>query len=324
MVEIMVQRELIDAEIPAYGYPGDAGMDLAVVNEWVIAPGASIDLPTGLKVQLPEGVWGRITGRSSTLRKRGLFVNEGVIDQGYRGELFIYVTNRNGHDIHIEHGTRLAQLILAPVLRAEIVEVSEVASSDRGAKGFGSTGHREWVLDTAYQPKPTEAPEEPDTHTDTSENTNGQGDTSSGLPVTSATVYLGGPIDYVDKNPEDRHRRFIVAGQMSDPHPFFDVYCPACRKRFDETPDETIARNMVECMSRDWAVFEYDARVQVSFGTPVEIWGRFLVGGAMVIVGNLGDGLFAQSLRRAGVVEVESFKQAIAFMLSLQGALRSI
>lgn len=328
-------------------------MDLATINEWTLRPGESKDLPTGLRVELPEGVWGRITGRSSTLRKRGLFVNEGVIDQGYRGELFVYVTNRNDYDTVIEHGTRLAQLILAPVLRAAVVEVERVSDSIRGSKGFGSTGHHEWtrveaILDKAALEASQQdtqgmraalppagvfpvasvwlagVPVEYQTPTDAVVVMDGQERPSSGLPVASASVYLGGPIDYVATSPEDRHRRFIVACQMTGPKTFFDVYCPACRKKADETPGEAIERNQAEVSARDWGVFEWNPDVK-SFGTPVEIWTRAMAGQPSIIVGTLGTGLFAQFLRtlrwsrmapeRAAVVEVASMRQAVEFIL---------
>lgn len=139
-MKLKVRRVDPRAAMPSYAYPGDAGMDLTVVGRATLAPGEAVDIPTGLRIELPEGYWGRITGRSSTMRKRGLLVNEGVIDQGYRGELFVYVKNLNGHDIFIERGERLAQLILAPIVRMEIEEVGWIADSERGEKGFGSSG----------------------------------------------------------------------------------------------------------------------------------------------------------------------------------------
>lgn len=328
---VKIQRELVDAEIPAYGYPGDAGMDLAIVNEWTLGVDESRDLPTGIKVELPDGVWARITGRSSTLRKRGLFVNEGVIDQGYRGELFVYVTNRSGEPVTIEHGTRLAQLILAPVLRAKIVEVEQVADSHRGAKGFGSTGHREWTRvdaileEAAHQAhgngqeawdSATIPPRDPEAKENTTE---ALGEAHEPVRKMHGSVYLGGPIDYKAGNPEDRHRRLLLACQMygggQGARPFFDIYCPSCRKRADESPRDAIIRNNSENRARDWGVFEYDAHGDVSFGTPVEIWERWQQGSPIIVVGSLGDGLFGQMLRQGGVLEVESMQRAVQMIV---------
>lgn len=129
-----------DAVIPAFAYPGDAGMDLTVVEHVILAPGEACDLATGLRIELPVGYWARITGRSSTMRKRGLLVNEGIIDNGYRGELYVFVKNLNGHDAFISPGDRLAQLILHALVTPEIKVVDELAPSHRGEAGFGSSG----------------------------------------------------------------------------------------------------------------------------------------------------------------------------------------
>jgi dUTP pyrophosphatase len=139
-MDLRVKRTHERAVLPSFAYPGDAGVDLTIVKGGIIEPHTGRDLPTGLRVELPEGFWGRITGRSSTLRKRGLLINEGIIDQGYRGELFVYCYNPNGSPIPVESGARLAQLILAPIVVPQIVEVDELAESARGTNGFGSSG----------------------------------------------------------------------------------------------------------------------------------------------------------------------------------------
>lgn len=137
---LRIQRTDDRAVIPGYTYAGDAGMDLTVIEHVILGPGEAADLATGLRIELPPGYWGRITGRSSTMRRRGLLVNEGIIDNGYRGELYVYVRNLNGHDAVIEPGDRLAQLIVHTLQRPEVLEVERLAESDRGDKGFGSSG----------------------------------------------------------------------------------------------------------------------------------------------------------------------------------------
>ena len=129
-----------DALVPSFAYPGDAGMDLAVVEHVVLGPGEAADLATGLRIELPVGYWARITGRSSTLRRRGLLINEGIIDNGYRGDLYVYAKNLNGHDAIIMPGDRLAQLILHPLTTPEVITVDDLAPSHRGEAGFGSSG----------------------------------------------------------------------------------------------------------------------------------------------------------------------------------------
>lgn len=139
-MKLFVKRTDPKAVLPEFAYPDDAGMDLTIIRGGIIEPHTGRDLPTGIRVQLPPNVWARITGRSSTLRKRGLLINEGIIDGGYRGELFVYCYNPNGTPIPVESGARLAQLILGPILRPEIVEVDTLAPSARGENGFGSSG----------------------------------------------------------------------------------------------------------------------------------------------------------------------------------------
>lgn len=137
---LRVKRLHADAVLPAYAYPGDAGSDLVLVESAILAPGEARDLAVGFAIELPIGYWALIQGRSSTLRKRGLFVNPGVIDNGYRGPLFVYVRNDTKEPVAIESGDRLAQLILLPYALPVVQEVIELSWSARGASGFGSTG----------------------------------------------------------------------------------------------------------------------------------------------------------------------------------------
>lgn len=127
---------------PVAGYPGDAGWDLVVSEDTRIPVDGFADVPCGIRVQLPEGYWARITGRSSTIRKRSLHVAEGIIDNGYRGELFCAAWNLGERVATIKRGERIAQLILHQLDREgiELVEADELEASIRGENGFGSTG----------------------------------------------------------------------------------------------------------------------------------------------------------------------------------------
>lgn len=132
------------ARIPTRGHDGDAGYDLFVSETTLIKGGEFTDVPCGIRVQLPVGYWGRITGRSSTLRKRGLLVNEAVIDNGYVGLIFTGVFNLGQADRTVHAGDRLAQLILHPISVVPVhwATPDRLASRDgRGDSGFGSTGN---------------------------------------------------------------------------------------------------------------------------------------------------------------------------------------
>lgn len=127
---------------PRRTYEDDAGWDLVTARQTTIQVGETVDVPCGIAIQLPDWAWGRITGRSSTMRKRGLLVNEGIIDTGFRGELFVCVTNMDSTPTTIEPGERIGQLILHANDSAAVrpVQVQDLVASERGTNGFGSTG----------------------------------------------------------------------------------------------------------------------------------------------------------------------------------------
>lgn len=130
------------ARLPTRAHGNDAGIDLYCNTHVCIHPGHFVDIPTGVAVEFPPGWWGRIVGRSSTLRRKHLLVTEGTIDEGFRGPLFAGAWNMAEHRRYVEPGERVAQLILCrtPPPGLGIVAVNELADSDRGANGFGSTG----------------------------------------------------------------------------------------------------------------------------------------------------------------------------------------
>lgn len=128
------------SEGPRKGYDDDAGLDLVVSENVTVGPGEFVDISCGVSVQLPDWAWGLITGRSSTLRKRGLLVSQGVIDAGYRGPLFAGVWNLTEQPVLVREGERIAQLIVHRREPVELVRVAELAPSLRGTKGFGSSG----------------------------------------------------------------------------------------------------------------------------------------------------------------------------------------
>lgn len=129
-----------EAYEPTKSHTNDAGWDLYVTETCRIPVGSSRDIHLGISVQFPEGWWGRIVGRSSTFRKRGLMCLEGTIDEGYRGELFVYVTNMGDEVVTLREGERIAQLLLQRTPHVRLERVAELDPSERGENGFGSTG----------------------------------------------------------------------------------------------------------------------------------------------------------------------------------------
>ena len=130
------------AQLPVYAHPGDAGMDVRSIEEVVLAPGARALVRTGLVLMLPPNAEAQVRPRSGLALKHGVTVlnTPGTIDAGYRGEVGVILINLGSEPFVVEKGMKIAQLVVAPVAQAEIVEVSAVDASDRGAGGFGSTG----------------------------------------------------------------------------------------------------------------------------------------------------------------------------------------
>lgn len=133
-------RADILSTVPTKAYEDDAGLDLAASADAVIPAGGRTLVPTGLKFALPTGTWGLILGRSSTWAKRELVVMPGVIDAGWRGELFVSLWNPGTEDAKIEIGERLAQYILLPAWAGRLQQVEELPAHARGENGFGSSG----------------------------------------------------------------------------------------------------------------------------------------------------------------------------------------
>lgn len=131
-------------DLPAYATAGAAGMDLlaAVVVDVTIAPGARALIPTGLAVALPPGHELQVRPRSGLALKQGIMLanSPGTIDQDYRGEIGIIMLNAGGADFVVTRGMRIAQAVLAPVLRVHWDEATILDDTARGNGGFGSTG----------------------------------------------------------------------------------------------------------------------------------------------------------------------------------------
>ena len=147
-VTILVQREPgadLALPLPEYQTQGSAGADLRAdlgQTELVLAPGQIALVPTGLRIQIPEGYEMQIRPRSSLALKHGVTLpnTPGTIDSDYRGPVGVIMINLGSTPYAIQHGERIAQAVVAPVTRAEFVIAQALESTTRGEGGFGSTG----------------------------------------------------------------------------------------------------------------------------------------------------------------------------------------
>ena len=132
--------------LPAYQSADAAGLDLvaAVPDDapMVLAPGKHAMIPTGLTIALPSGYEAQVRPRSGLAAKHGVTVlnSPGTVDADYRGEICVLLINHGEAPFRIQRGERIAQMVIAPVTRAELVPATSLSATDRGSGGFGSTG----------------------------------------------------------------------------------------------------------------------------------------------------------------------------------------
>ncbi len=131
-------------ELPAYATLDAAGLDLFAPEDVELQPLERKLVPTGLCVEIPPGYEGQVRPRSGLALKHGLsMVNApGTIDSDYRGEIGLILINLGSSVVKLNRGERIAQLVVCPIARAEVVEVDQVGETARGERGFGSTGTR--------------------------------------------------------------------------------------------------------------------------------------------------------------------------------------
>lgn len=136
-------------ELPHYASAGAAGLDLRAclvpadrAEGLRLAPLARVPVPTGLAIALPEGHEGQIRPRSGLALRHGLTVlnSPGTIDEDYRGEVQVLLVNLGANEATIHHGERIAQLVIAPIMRLRPIAVDTLDGTARGSGGFGSTG----------------------------------------------------------------------------------------------------------------------------------------------------------------------------------------
>ena len=143
MDEIVIKVSA-NGELPKYETEGAAGMDLRALLETpvILAPGKRALIPTGLRIELPEGYEAQVRARSGLAAKHGIGLVNGIgtIDSDYRGEVLICLINWGDEPFTINDGDRVAQLVIAKYVGARIERAEELTDSRRGEKGFGHTG----------------------------------------------------------------------------------------------------------------------------------------------------------------------------------------
>ncbi len=144
MFKVLVKKLNPKAELPKYKTEGSSGMDLMALieNPIKIKPQNSALIPTGLSIAIPEDTEVQIRPRSGLAAKSNISVlnTPGTIDSDYRGEIKIILFNHGKEEFTVNNSDRIAQMILTPVLKAELKEVEELPKTMRGSGGFGSTG----------------------------------------------------------------------------------------------------------------------------------------------------------------------------------------
>jgi dUTP pyrophosphatase len=128
--------------LPSYATPGAAGMDVVAAEELTLSPGQRHAVATGFALAIPDGYEVQVRPRSGLALKHGITClnTPGTIDSDYRGEVKVILANLGNEPFEIRRGERIAQLVPAPVLKAEFREVATLDETQRGAGGFGSTG----------------------------------------------------------------------------------------------------------------------------------------------------------------------------------------
>ncbi len=146
IVSVPLQRlaHAMDLPLPAYASAYAAGLDLlaAVGEPLTLASGKRAQVPTGIAIALPEGFEAQVRPRSGLAARHGVTVlnSPGTVDADYRGEIAVILVNLGEEAFRIERGMRIAQLVIAPVMRIRWSEVGQLSSTERAGGGFGSTG----------------------------------------------------------------------------------------------------------------------------------------------------------------------------------------
>ena len=144
MIKILIKRLSKEVSLPKYETSGSSGMDLAayIDSNININPGQTAIIPTGLALSIPKGFEVQIRPRSGLAAKQKISVlnTPGTIDADYRGEIKVILINLGPEPFKVEKGLRIAQMIVCPIVQAQLKEVDDLSETERGKGGFGSTG----------------------------------------------------------------------------------------------------------------------------------------------------------------------------------------
>ncbi|MDI6774528.1 MAG: dUTP diphosphatase [Verrucomicrobiota bacterium] len=139
---LKIRKLAADAILPRYAHPGDSGLDLCANERVELKPGESRMVRAGIAIELPAGTEAQVRPRSGLAAKHAVTVlnTPGTVDEGYRGEVCVILINHGAQPFVVEKGAKIAQLVIASVLRVDVQEAGELSETRRGAGGFGSTG----------------------------------------------------------------------------------------------------------------------------------------------------------------------------------------
>ncbi len=131
-----------NAKIPSYAYTGDAGLDLYIPEDLLFKKKERKSIALGIAIEIPEGYVGILFDKSGLSHKHGLKSYGGIIDSGYRGEVHVGMMNLSDKDYEFKAGDKIIQILIMPVLQAQVVECEQLSESDRGEGAFGSSGNK--------------------------------------------------------------------------------------------------------------------------------------------------------------------------------------
>ena len=142
MKKVVVPCQSPDDRLPRYETENASGADLSSAVETVIGPGEWKTVPTGLRLEIPPGVEAQVRPRSGLASRRGVtgLNAPGTIDADYRGEVAVLLINHGRESFPVTRGMRIAQLVIASVTQANLIQIKNLSETERGSGGFGSTG----------------------------------------------------------------------------------------------------------------------------------------------------------------------------------------